>query len=646
MYQKAPFQIEFNRVFDIMIGRKAHNNNKGRVMDFPKAMLVSAMVLLAACGDDNQSPDYSYPSTYEFSSNINSQESSVYHDWATTNQQFIQELQLYIESDAIQQEPSAFAVLSRLNRIYLKGTADGEDDYDSLLNRGFFSGASEPTQFTRETVYDYPLDIADYSQLTKNSRLSDSVTGNGLLAPRLINKTETEAGLLVGRFVGFPLYTDIPDEDTTRDMEDGNEMPNALIEDWLNQLAEVVADPSTSTVVTNDGLHLNILINKLLVGSVIYAKAVNHGLNPSYGLSTPNDDPYNLKLYETSIDKRNQTLVSLERSIRNIKALERNKYSAELTKTELEIELDELQLVKDQRAAELASIDKVEDPDGWFAANQALDEAELAFGEKNTDYQDAVKRLNQVISNHTRTVESYEYLLESEEEALNDIPNLSNTTLLQRFWDQAFGLFGALRNHNDYTDLEILSSKTSDANGDGTIQVFSEFIYDYAQMAAEVDSTSELANHNFSETIMNAFLMGRQIITQNYGKEPVLNQGYHVELAEQANIITSNWDKLIAAKTIHYLNATLAALSEPTPLADLEGGYFFNWSHLKGIALTLQFSPHMAISVDDLEIVHGYIGTAPILDEANLSAHRAGLESARDMLQASYDFAESNVMNW
>jgi len=87
-------------------------------------------------------------------------------------------------------------------------------------------------------------------------------------------------------------------------------------------------------------------------------------------------------------------------------------------------------------------------------------------------------------------------------------------------------------------------------------------------------------------------------------------------------------------------------LNDVAPLADLDGEYFSNWSHLKGIALTLQFSPYMAVSVDDLEEIHELIGTAPILDEANLSTHRADLELARSILQASYNFAESNVMNW
>ena len=80
---------------------------------------------------------------------------------------------------------------------------------------------------------------------------------------------------------------------------------------------------------------------------------------------------------------------------------------------------------------------------------------------------------------------------------------------------------------------------------------------------------------------------------------------------------------------------------------DLCQDYSKHWSEMRAFAMALQFNSMKIISDGILETVYDYLGTAPVFPgEGDVSAYRADLLMARDLLQSAYGFSDATVAGW
>ena len=251
----------------------------------------------------------------------------------------------------------------------------------------------------------------------------------------------------------------------------------------------------------------------------------------------------------------------------------------------------------------------------------------VAFSQASNDYLKADKGLKKQNSDHP----------EKDGVKQTDKPY----TDLEHQWDEGFGYFGAARDYNNYTDAQLKKQKYNDTNEDGVIDLNSEYTFAMAQYANKRDDSA--IGSDYSQSIMDNFIKGRQLIQDNFGTDPVVGEGYHAELAEIAKEIIMDWEEIFAANVIHYINATLedmAAIDGDT-LGDLPK----HWGEMKGFALALQFNQPAtsAITTAELKQLHGYLEEAPKL--TNDADYRIALANARDLLKETFEF-EGDVTQW
>ena len=201
-------------------------------------------------------------------------------------------------------------------------------------------------------------------------------------------------------------------------------------------------------------------------------------------------------------------------------------------------------------------------------------------------------------------------------------------TAMEHHWDESFGYFGAARDYNTgYSDdTDRKSDPYHDSNGDGAIDFLSDF----------------------TKTIMDAFLEGRTLIT---------NQAPLEEILVQRDIILNTWEKVVAAVTIHYINdvnddmiALYPADSTAGPLSDLSADYNNHLAEMRAYALGLQYNDFKVISDADLEAVLTAMGTAPVYPADGYGAyygyHGGLVGTANSILPAAYGFDDEHMANW
>ncbi|PCK09859.1 MAG: hypothetical protein COA42_02060 [Alteromonadaceae bacterium] len=248
-------------------------------------------------------------------------------------------------------------------------------------------------------------------------------------------------------------------------------------------------------------------------------------------------------------------------------------------------------------------------------------------------------------------------------------------TVAEHHWDESFGYFGAARNYADYSDDEIAAkggrveyaSGFNDANGDGAVDIRSEYNFGNSTNCAKRDrgTVGNSAATDFTQTAFDAFLLGREII-KNAVATGSLSAEAQVALDANIQIAALTWETCIAATVIHYINdvdADMAAYDTANnSFSDLDN--FLNmakhWSEMKGFALGLQFSPLSPFRENDtalanLQNILSLMGDAPVLADGTqagvaftggVSAYRADLQTARDLLQSAYAFDDENTEGW
>ena len=260
-----------------------------------------------------------------------------------------------------------------------------------------------------------------------------------------------------------------------------------------------------------------------------------------------------------------------------------------------------------------------------------------------------------------------------------DSPN--NFSESEHAFDQGFGYYGAARDNLDYTDLEVQAESGRegwqygyhDTDADDMIDLRGEYNFTYAKNCAELDvgSSAGPTPTDFSSEIMNSVIAARQIISNAANKAtPDLSEAENTKLQDHIKMASVVWEKCIAASAIHHVNGVIAGVGEYTGGAPASLDNFEmvakHWSDLKGLALTLQFSPaspfrdaDASVNLDDLKIILQNIGDAPVLADGSQNgiattgtaadaayAYVGKLVFAREILQEAYGFSDANTLAW
>ena len=250
-----------------------------------------------------------------------------------------------------------------------------------------------------------------------------------------------------------------------------------------------------------------------------------------------------------------------------------------------------------------------------------------------------------------------------------------NYTAAEHDFDEAFGYYGAARDNNDYTDdeaagkggREAYGNGYSDTNGDGQIDIRSEFNFAASQNCAKRDrgTANNTTPTDFSKEVVDAFIAGRKVLADG-AIAGSITAAQQAALATAIQTASLTWEKCIAATVVHYINDVRSDMSgfDEGSFADASNFTTLakHWSEMKGFALGLQFSsvsPFRATdsSLTDLKSVLALMGDGPVLadgsqagevgaDAARIDTYLADLLTARGLLQEAYGFDQENVENW
>lgn len=165
-------------------------------------------------------------------------------------------------------------------------------------------------------------------------------------------------------------------------------------------------------------------------------------------------------------------------------------------------------------------------------------------------------------------------------------------------WDEAFGYFGAPAHALSLTPEQAYGIAKADAalmdaadhNGDGQVDLYGEMTYAHAYYAADADKSGKTS---YLHTITQAFVDGRKLITAADGA--ALTPEQRDELESYAEVIKTNWEKVIAEAAFKYAGSVYEDLNTLNIIVESDGDptdafrdYAKHWGELKGFTLALQ----------------------------------------------------------
>ena len=166
----------------------------------------------------------------------------------------------------------------------------------------------------------------------------------------------------------------------------------------------------------------------------------------------------------------------------------------------------------------------------------------------------------------------------------------------QHSWDEAFGYWGAaahslnLSAGDNYDVAKMKNLAAADANGDGLIDLKSEMTFAHAYYASSFDKGG---NTNYMSTVTQAFIDGRSVITSANGEN--LTDAQRAQLVAYAEVIGSNWEKVIAEAVFKYAGSVYkdivkleALMAENGDTTKAFATYAKHWGELKGFSMALQ----------------------------------------------------------
>ena len=190
-------------------------------------------------------------------------------------------------------------------------------------------------------------------------------------------------------------------------------------------------------------------------------------------------------------------------------------------------------------------------------------------------------------------------------------------------WDEAFGYWGSaahaltLSAEQNYNVAKKKDMASADFNGDGVVDVYSEYTYAHAYYASSYDKGGKT---NYLATINQAFIDGRGIIRDAGGRN--LNFSERTSLLAERDIIRNNWEKVIAESVFKYAGSVYKDIVALETIVGANGDttdafrtYAKHWGELKGFALALQCGPTNL--GDTAEKMNRMMGFGPVLLNAS-----------------------------
>ena len=161
-------------------------------------------------------------------------------------------------------------------------------------------------------------------------------------------------------------------------------------------------------------------------------------------------------------------------------------------------------------------------------------------------------------------------------------------------WDEAFGYWGAaahsllLSAEDNYNVAKRKDLAAADFNGDGVVDLKSEYVFAHAYYASSFDKGGKTT---YLADITRAFLDGRKLITSANGE--ALTDSSRAQLMAHVDDISTNWEKVIAESVFKYAGSTYKSLValEDVSNEDLSkefSNYMKYWGELKGFSMALQ----------------------------------------------------------
>ena len=162
-------------------------------------------------------------------------------------------------------------------------------------------------------------------------------------------------------------------------------------------------------------------------------------------------------------------------------------------------------------------------------------------------------------------------------------------------WDEGFGYFGAaahamtLEPDQAYNINKLADKAAADANGDGVIDLKTEFVFGNAYYAAGADRSGKT---DYLPTIMSAYIEGRKLITSANGE--ALTDAQRAQLVAYADTIGTEWEKVLAEATFKYAGSVYKDIAKIRDAADDEArakayrDYGKHWGELKGFSMAIQ----------------------------------------------------------
>jgi hypothetical protein len=248
----------------------------------------------------------------------------------------------------------------------------------------------------------------------------------------------------------------------------------------------------------------------------------------------------------------------------------------------------------------------------------------VAFSQGADDYLDDDVDGKGLLADHTALVDGKPY------------------TDLEHQWDEGFGYFGASRDYALRTLDQISDGPAHDTNGDGAIDLQSEYSFGHSGNAAKRDRGA-LVSHDFVGDAWNGFAGGRQLLAQTTG--PLTDDELDA-LRGFRDRAVRGWEGAIAATALHYINDTLQDMSKIGTQGYSFADHAKHWSELKGFAIGLQFNRRSPLSQTEFQRLHTLIGDAPVLADASQAerdAYAAKLRDARQLLLDAYGFDPANL---
>ena len=166
----------------------------------------------------------------------------------------------------------------------------------------------------------------------------------------------------------------------------------------------------------------------------------------------------------------------------------------------------------------------------------------------------------------------------------------------EHVWDEAFGYWGAaahglsLSAEQNYNITKMKDMAAADHNGDGVVDLKTEFNFAHAYYAASYDKGGKT---DYFNTVTKAFIDGRKIITAANGE--ALTSDQRAQLYVLRDIIGQNWEKVIAESVFKYAGSVYKDIDKLQTIMEANGDttkmfatYGKHWGELKGFALALQ----------------------------------------------------------